>query len=218
MKLRPIPFALLFGLASSSAIAGPSWIDWSSASTGSLTVGANTVGVTLSGSTPMGLVNGDYYYNNGATGGTSITGTYGGLTPSDMIQVNGPSSFTLSFNQAILNPYIALVSVGQGYAVNYTFNGPVTVLTAGPNYWGYIGYTSSGNTLTGYEYNGVVQLAGSYTSLTVSTAPGEFWHGFNVGTNAVAAPVPEPETYAMLLAGLGFVSFVARRRKQKLAV
>jgi len=29
------------------------------------------------------------------------------------------------------------------------------------------------------------------------------------------APIPEPETYAMMLAGLGLMGFVARRRKQK---
>lgn len=29
----------------------------------------------------------------------------------------------------------------------------------------------------------------------------------------VLSPVPEPETYAMLLAGLGLVGFVGRRRK-----
>src|SRR5207237_617439 len=31
--------------------------------------------------------------------------------------------------------------------------------------------------------------------------------------NYVAAPVPEPETYAMMLAGLGLMGFVLRKRK-----
>jgi hypothetical protein len=41
--------------------------------------------------------------------------------------------------------------------------------------------------------------------------------GANIGQYAVtlaAAPVPEPSTYALLLAGLGVVGFVARRRRQ----
>lgn len=41
--------------------------------------------------------------------------------------------------------------------------------------------------------------------------------GDNVGAmldNVSIAAVPEPETYAMLLAGLGLVSFAARRRRQ----
>lgn len=33
----------------------------------------------------------------------------------------------------------------------------------------------------------------------------------------VAAPIPEPETYAIMLAGLGLLGFVARRRKQNVA-
>ncbi len=37
-------------------------------------------------------------------------------------------------------------------------------------------------------------------------------------TLGTAAPVPEPETYAMMLAGLGLLGFAARRRKQKPAV
>ena len=30
---------------------------------------------------------------------------------------------------------------------------------------------------------------------------------------AIGIPIPEPETYAMLLAGLGLLGFIARRRK-----
>lgn len=215
MKLRSIAAATVLALSSAAAMAAPTgWIDWTSSSSGTLAIGSTSVGVTLSGSAPLGRVDGDYYYNNSATGYTSPTGTYAGLKPSDLLQVNLASSFTLTFSQAILNPYIALVSVGGGVPVTYTFNGPVSqVVSAGNNYWGYGSYSTSGNSFTGREYNGVIQLSGSYTTLTVNTAPGEYWHAFNVGTAGVAAPVPEPETYAMLLAGLGLMGAVARRRR-----
>ena len=39
---------------------------------------------------------------------------------------------------------------------------------------------------------------------------------FVVGVNFAAA-IPEPETYAMMLAGLGLLGIAARRRKQKSA-
>jgi hypothetical protein len=35
----------------------------------------------------------------------------------------------------------------------------------------------------------------------------------NVYVISFAAPVPEPETYAMMLAGLGLMGFMVRRRK-----
>jgi len=43
------------------------------------------------------------------------------------------------------------------------------------------------------------------------------WKETNYPTQdlAVFAPIPEPETYAMMLAGLGLIGFVARRRKQE---
>lgn len=37
---------------------------------------------------------------------------------------------------------------------------------------------------------------------------------YKVGVNFVAAPVPEPSTYALMLAGLAAVGFVARRRRR----
>ncbi len=44
------------------------------------------------------------------------------------------------------------------------------------------------------------------------------WGNYSTYTGSFASPlaaVPEPETYAMLLAGLGLVGFAARRRKAK---
>jgi hypothetical protein len=40
------------------------------------------------------------------------------------------------------------------------------------------------------------------------------WDDFVVGLNPTA-PIPEPQTYALLLAGLGVVGFVARRRRAR---
>ncbi len=42
------------------------------------------------------------------------------------------------------------------------------------------------------------------------------WDDMVIGVNI--APIPEPETYAMLLAGLGLMGFVARRRKKSASV
>lgn len=38
--------------------------------------------------------------------------------------------------------------------------------------------------------------------------------GYSLGARAVAVPVPEPETYALLAAGLGVIGFMASRRRR----
>jgi hypothetical protein len=56
--------------------------------------------------------------------------------------------------------------------------------------------------------------AGSYDLRIDGTAAaggGSYWGAVTLTT----APIPEPETYAMMLAGLGLMGFVARRRRQK---
>lgn len=52
---------------------------------------------------------------------------------------------------------------------------------------------------------------GAY-SLTISGNAGS---GASYGGNVVLTPIPEPETYALLLAGLGVVGFVAARRRPR---
>jgi hypothetical protein len=55
------------------------------------------------------------------------------------------------------------------------------------------------------EFNGT---SGNTKSLSVTA-----FNGYANVTYTYAQPVPEPETYAMLLAGLGLVGAIARRRK-----
>ena len=54
--------------------------------------------------------------------------------------------------------------------------------------------------------------------VTGSLMAGATGASYNIGLNSVAvAPVPEPETFAMLLAGLGLIGVVALRRKSIVA-
>lgn len=64
--------------------------------------------------------------------------------------------------------------------------------------------------LVTFEQDGIHYLAISNEGLGGSTAVGMSTALYSL------APVPEPETYAMLLAGLGLVGAIARRRKAKL--
>ncbi|MDN3543434.1 FxDxF family PEP-CTERM protein [Kinneretia asaccharophila] len=58
---------------------------------------------------------------------------------------------------------------------------------------------------------GTYQLKVTGTGITGASAS----YGGNIVATPITTPIPEPETYAMLLAGLGVVGFVARRRKQQ---
>ena len=52
-------------------------------------------------------------------------------------------------------------------------------------------------------------------TLNMSRLAGSYNDGYADNLSFVLSPVPEPETYAMFMAGLGLMGFLARRRKQK---
>jgi len=62
-----------------------------------------------------------------------------------------------------------------------------------------------------------VYAAGDYFFEVKGLATGTLGGQYNFGVNTAAVAVPEPETYAMLLAGLGLMGTIARRRKSKAA-
>jgi len=79
-------------------------------------------------------------------------------------------------------------------------------------------YPGTVSTLPGVTFDEPRSLGGSSlvfpTDCCVTIATAGFF-GPNLFTVA-APPVPEPETYAMLMAGLGLLGFIARRRRKSL--
>jgi hypothetical protein len=201
------------------------WTSWNS-------VGPNVFNGTLLGTsvTYTGNYAGGQLTGGGGTDYFSPTAPYtqSGLTAPNaggnvgFVQLIDPSVGTLSFGTALTNPYLALISVGQpGYAVTYTFDQAFTVLSNNnyPNcaFWGCGTYTQVGNSITGYEFSGTLQFAGSFSTLAIATDPGENWHGFTVGADAVSV-TPEPASLVLMGTGLaGVAGFARRRRKNRTA-
>lgn len=91
---------------------------------------------------------------------------------------------------------------------NFTFFNPGNNVT--------VDFGAAGNVLatpTGYSFAFNNVAAGTYLlSATGTNAFGAT--AVNATYSVSAVPVPEPETYAMLMAGLGVVGFMARRKKK----
>jgi hypothetical protein len=66
----------------------------------------------------------------------------------------------------------------------------------------------------GWSVAALLPTAGSYAFLVLGTADGTLGGAYRGGVGAVVpSPIPEPSSLALLLAGLGVLGFVARRRR-----
>jgi hypothetical protein len=82
------------------------------------------------------------------------------------------------------------------------------------------------NFISGFDLTFTQSLTQSGGTVSLGTAGGSSEHASSIvsrlltsGVVTAAAPIPEPSTYALMLAGLGFVGLVAnRRRKSQVAV
>jgi probable HAF family extracellular repeat protein len=96
------------------------------------------------------------------------------------------------------------------------FNGAVTLEGGDLDVIWYLSWRGSqGDLYDLFDWNG--GLSGSFGDVNLPTLDGGLlWNVANLYTTGeigIAGPIPEPESYALLLAGLGLLGFAARRRK-----
>ena len=108
-----------------------------------------------------------------------------------------------SISQTLANP-----------AGSFLFQLDITIFTetGGTEYVYWNGNLLAGGFLNGHYAFNVEGLGNDVIRIAGNNDP-----YYNFINNVSVTAVPEPETYAMMLAGLGLLGFSARRRKQKTA-
>ncbi len=174
--------------------------------------------ITFSNYNPSGLT---APQNQGSLNGLLSSSVAGQLTATFLgKEAIDTDSYTFAMaSGTILNTSVlgSMISgpVGVG-ALNFTFADTFAGTSVGNGgsvgpYTSYVvigSYTQAG-VFTPYTNSGQYQLVlGFNDGLTVDADYDDMVIGLNV------TAVPEPETYALMLAGIGAIGFIARRRKQ----
>jgi PEP-CTERM motif-containing protein len=211
--------AAMTSMSASAAVID--WTDWVAADASSASGTIGSVGISFSGNnSPSAILSGgtNYWAHTPSSYMDGVIVDNGPGT-SDMIRLDLGTAAgvrTITFSEAVLNPIMAVHSVGRAnLPVAYDFDTPFDVVAFGPGFWGGPGTLteSAGDVLTGWEGNGVIQFQGLVTSISWTNNPSEYWHGFTLGLSQET--VPEPAILGFLGLGLGAIGLFGRSRKRK---
>jgi hypothetical protein len=191
------------------------WTTWTTASVGdpgSASGSLGSIAVSYSGE-----VNGNTNisgtstdWSNPASSFIGGTVTRSPSTVGDIIAENGSYTGinTLTFSSPIVNPVFAVWSLGEpSLPASYTFNATPTLEAGGTDIYGGSSISVSGNSIDGAEGSGVVQFTGTFTSISWTDTP-ENYYGFTVGE---ANTAPEPAPIGLLACGITGLWFVRKR-------
>jgi len=220
--LEKIIFLLVsfFFISTANAVT-VAWTDWTSSagsaitSSGELSVGSETVDVTFQ-STGHVLYTGPTNYWTEYTPAPYTSGVVDNAPPpADIIQLNSGGIKTITFSQAIVDPYLALVS-WNGNTVDFGDN-VFNIISQGSGYWG-SGTIVPNSDNTGFygsgEVHGIIQFEGAFTSLSFIDSS-ENWHGLTVGVGGLSDPAVVPVPAAVWLFGSAIAGFAGFSRFKK---
>lgn len=192
-----------------SLIAG---IVFATATFGSTAVMAQTTGGSTAtptatiGKTPqvLDLTNGSGFFgdtlpmnNKGAMFADQFTFAVGGSATSNFDAIVASISRTTATGLDISGLSLYRAGGGTGTTMDTLISSGTQVSKGAMDVW-----SLSSNNLSAGDY--YLLVSGNVVSNTAAS----------FGGAVMLAPVPEPETYGMMLAGLGVLGFLARRRKQ----
>lgn len=177
--VRAVAMVLFLVSARQSESALIQWTDWTASNLLSASGTAGSLGVSFSGQLQFAQLG----FNNMVGGGASSTTDYwienspppytgNALVDNrppgfELLAFNGASTNSLTFSAPVLNPLMAIVSMGQsGLAVTYDFDTPFTVLSEGRGFWGDGTFSvGAGDVLVGNELHAVIQFHGPVSQI-----------------------------------------------------
>src|SRR5262245_24066094 len=234
---KPITTSLVFltvvFLVSTNVWATPiSWTDWTAFTAGNLTgtatglinTGSNTVNVSYAGqvgsNSVVNNVGGNTSWLPASTfsGGTVSNGPAPNRDNITLTGGTGTGVNTITFSSAVVDPVMAIWSLGAGGApASFVFlpTEPFAIQSGGPSVeFGGSSIIAAGNVVNGIEGNGTIQFLGTFTQISWTNPQFEFYYAFTVGA-PTATSVPEPGTFVTLSTGLVATFLSIRRRARK---
>ena len=171
--------------------------------------GNNTTHVGTLGGTVANITGGSFLTSDSPTADINAFGTspFGG-----MFLAAGPTSTS----PAVVTFTSALSFVSFLWGSPDTYNTLSVTTNLGsysfvPGGVGGLSFTSTNGNQSYAQYVGFTASAGETIRSLTFASPNQ--DAFEAANFSITAPVPEPETYALMLGGLGMLGLLARRRK-----